>query len=76
MIKNFDIDISDFLNGSINSDSDTEILEGNFEVDLNDSENELIKQESIEPNTEESKNATNTNIESVENTLDTIDLDL
>src|SRR5699024_128612 len=72
LIKNFEIDISDFLNGSVNSDSDTEILEGNFEVDLND--NESVKQESIELNTEESENATN--IESVENILDTIDLDL
>lgn len=72
LIKNFDIDISDFLNGSINSD--TEVLEGDFEV-LNDSEDtESVKQESIDPNIEESKNATN--IESVENILDTIDLDL
>lgn len=73
LIKNFEIDISDFLNGSITSD--TEILEGDFEVVLNDSEdNESVNQESIELNIEESENATN--IESVENILDTIDLDL
>lgn len=68
LIKNFEIDISDFLNGSITSDSDTEILEGDFEDVLNDSEDN----ESV--NIEESENATN--IESVENILDTIDLDL
>ncbi|MDB7484787.1 hypothetical protein ABHA52_10605 [Enterococcus faecium] len=73
LIKNFEIDISDFLNGSITSD--TEILEGDFEVVLNDSEdNESVNQESIELNIEESENTTN--IESVENILDTIDLDL
>lgn len=73
LIKNFEIDISDFLNGSITGD--TEILEGDFEVVLNDSEdNESVNQESIELNIEESENATN--IESVGNILDTIDLDL
>lgn len=52
-----------------------EILNGDFEVVLNDSEdNESVNQESIELNIEESENATN--IESVENILDTIDLDL
>lgn len=73
LIKNFEIDISDFLNGAITSD--TKIFEGDFEVVLNDSEdNESVNQESIVTNIEESENATN--IESVENILDTIDLDL
>lgn len=73
LIKNFEVNISDFLNGSITEDN--EILEGDFEVVLNDSEdNESVNQESIELNIEESENATN--IESVENILDTIDLDL
>lgn len=73
LIKNFEVNISDFLNGSITEDN--EILEGDFEVVLNDSEdNESVNQESMGLNIEESE--TTTNIESVENILDTIDLDL